>query len=156
MSNLRARCHCLLSGRWGLGDLTSSLTVEPTSVLLLKGLSHSPVCPHAFPCQFLLPSETLTWSFTGTKVLVRVTIRKCTRRKWASLAKGIFPSPQNLSFFHLFASSYILLSQQNPTRFYFWNKTSSERQLMPQRSRLLTLKVQDGIRFKGRGSKYKS
>ena len=109
MSNLRARCHCLLSGRWGLGDLTSSLTVEPTSVLLLKGLlpwkesllPGSPVGPHPFPCQFLLPSETLTWSFTGTKVLVRVTIRKCTRRKWASLAKGIFPSPQNLSFFHL-------------------------------------------------------
>ena len=76
---------------------TSSLTVEPTSVLLLKGLlpwkesllPRAPVCPPAFPSQVLLPSETLTWSFTGTKALVRVTIRKCTRRKWASLAKEL-------------------------------------------------------------------
>lgn len=86
----------------------SSLTVEPTSVLLLKGLlpwkesllPHSPVCPHVLPCQVLLPNETLTWSFTGTKVLVRVTIRKRTRRKWVSSAKGIFPLPHlSESFF---------------------------------------------------------
>ena len=97
---------------------TSSLTVEPTSVLLLKGLlpwkesllPRAPVCPPAFPSQVLLPRETLTWSFTATKALVRVTIRKCTRRKWASLAKEL-----STPHLRIFLFSTFLLPHT-----YFW------------------------------------